>query len=68
MSLTDYFPDVRTNSHTRYVPKSPIKIPAETENNETSPDKATSFVAEDSEMSADRGACLITTHKVKKVC
>ena len=56
MCLADCFPDVSIATPVAVVPESPVEIPGETENNKTSPDKATPFEAEDSEMSADRGA------------
>ena len=56
VSLADCFPDMPITTAVAVLPESPVEMPAETENNETSPDKATPFEAGDSEMSADRGA------------
>ena len=55
VSLADCFPDVPIATPVAVVPESPVEIPAKTENNGTSPDKATPFEAEDSEISANRG-------------
>ena len=55
VSLADCFPDVPTATPVAVIPESPVEIPAEIENNKTSPDKATPLEAEDSEMSANRG-------------
>ena len=56
VSLADCIPDMPIATPVTVVPESPLEMPAETENNETSPDKVTPFEAEDSEMSANRGA------------
>ena len=56
MSLADCFPDMPITTAVDVLPESPVEMPAETENNETSPDKTTPFEAGDSKMSADRGA------------
>ena len=56
VSLADCFPDMPITTAVVVLPELPVEMPAETENNETSPDKATPFEAGDSEMSADRGA------------
>ena len=53
--LVDCFPDIPITTPVAVVPESPVEIPAETENNKTSPDKVTPFEAEDNEMSANRG-------------
>ena len=56
VSLADCFPDMPITTAVAMLPESPVEMPAETENNETSPDKATPFEIGDSEMSTDRRA------------
>ena len=56
VSLADCFPDMPITTAVDVLPESPVEMSAETENNETSPDKATPFEAGDSKTFADRGA------------